>query len=213
MRNWRHTSRLTDRLAMRLRSRLVVSLVLLSLPAAPAHASNFESRYTSIANEDCVIAPSIDEEVEEQLKTCPGVTGISVVVSGLGTSVQIALAWDGTKAEEAPAVVEAWSAGEKMEWRGPVEAGVFNPQAAVVRMLFPKDGTPDIGHQVLAIIRLQDDQACLLGAVDIGANKDGYELARSWSDKAADFECDRDSPVAIGRETEWTRRIIDAADK
>lgn len=213
MRNWWHMSRFTDRRDVRLRLPLALSLALLSLPAAPVHASTFESRYTSLANSSCIIAPSIDEEMDEQLKTCPGFKGILVVVSGLGTSVQIALAWDGARADEAPAVVEAWSAGEKMEWRGPVEAGVFNPQAAVVRMLFPKDGTPDVGHQVLAIIRVEDDQACLLGAVDIGANKDGYELARSRSDKAAGFECDRDSPVVIGRETEWTRRIIDAADK
>lgn len=211
MRHWRHTSRSSDPRSIRLRSALAVSLSLLSLPPAPVHASTIESRFTSIANRDCVIAPPIDEEIEEQSKTCLGVTGISVVVSGLGASVQIALAWDGTTVDEAPAVVEAWSAGEKMEWRGPVEAGVFNPQAAVVRMLFPRDGTPDIGHQVLAIIRVEDGQACLLGAVDIGANEDGYQLARSWSDKAADFECGRDSPLAIGRETEWTRRIIDTA--
>lgn len=211
--NWWHIARLTGRRETRLRLPLTLSLALLSHFVAPAHASTFESRYTSLANGSCIIAPSIDEETDEQLKTCPGLNGILVVVSGLGTSVQIALAWDGAKADEAPAVLEAWSAGEKMEWRGPVEAGAFTPQAAIVRMLFPKDGTPDVGHQVLAIIRVEDGQACLLGAVDIGANKDGYELARSRSDKAAGFECDRDSPVAIGRKTEWTRRILDAAGK
>lgn len=191
--------------------RLAALIALVPALAAPATAARLESRYTSIANSDCVIAPTLDEEVEEQSKTCLGPAGISVVVNGLGTSVQIALTWDETNADGAPSVVEAWSAGEKIEWRGPVVSGVFKAEAAVVRMLFPKEGTPDVGHQVLAIIRVEYGEACLLGAVDIGANKNGYELARSAADNASQFQCDRDSAVAIGKKTEWTRRVIEAS--
>lgn len=191
--------------------RLARQFALLSSLAAPVHAADFQSRYTSIANGDCVFETQADEDVEEDTKTCPGTAGISVVVSALGTSLQIGFAWGETVATEVPAVVEAWSAGEKMEWRGPVASGVFRPEAAIVRMLFPREGTGQVGHQVLAVMRLEDGQACLLAAVDIAANRNGYDLARTLADGAPAFACGRDVPAAAGIETEWTRRLLEAA--
>lgn len=196
---------------VRLFSRPAIWLALFSSFAVPAHASGFESRYTSLANDDCKFAVQTDEEVQEDTKTCSGTAGISVVVSALGTSVQIGFGWGETGPEDVSAVVEAWSAGEKMEWRGPVVSGVFRPEAAVVRMLFPKEGTADVGHQALAVMRIEDGNACLLGAVDIAANRNGYDLARTLADKAPAFECGRDVPVSAGVETEWTRRVLDTA--
>lgn len=179
--------------------------------APPLAAAAPQSRYTSIENKDCKFAPVGKEpgDAEDQLKTCPGLGGARVLVNAFHTRLRIGFAWPGRpKVEAVPNVVEAWSAGMKIEWRGLTGAKGFEPYAATVRMLFPDEGTGKARHTVLAVIRIKRGEACLIGAVDIVANKDGYELARGLADGAPSFTCGKDKPRIAGVETEWAKAIL-----
>jgi len=89
---------------------------------------------------------------------------MKVIVSSFGTRVRIGFAWGAGKRQRSkPSVVEAWSAGEKIEWRSYKGVKGFVPYAAIVRMIFPKDEGPQAGHQLLAVMRVSEDQACLMG--------------------------------------------------
>jgi len=186
----------------------LISLVL-ALCCGPALAEPV-SRYSSIANKACTFAVLGDQpgDEEDQSKTCPGPGGMQVLVTALGTRVRIGFGWTGRPpVAPVPAVVEAWSAGEKVEWRG--DAGrSFAPYAATVRMLYPKEGTGQVGHQVLAVMRVARGQACLVGVVDIRANRKAYVLARGVADRAPAFVCGRDRPSVAGVATEWTQRLL-----
>jgi len=190
----------------------LLAAVALSGPASHgARAAEAQSLYTSLANKDCHFLPMGrgEEDAEDQRKFCPGAGGIKVIVSALGRRVRIGFAWgDGKKQRSKPSVVEAWSAGEKVEWRGLKEADGFKPYAATVRMIFPKDDGPQAGHQLLAVMRVGPDQACLLSVIDLTANAQGYELARSMANQAPGIECASHRPQAEGIATEWTQRLL-----
>jgi hypothetical protein len=168
------------------------------------------SRYSSIENKACKFAPIGNEpgDDEDQSKTCPGPAGTQVLVNALGTRLRVGFGWTGRPpVAPVPAVVEAWSAGEKIEWRGDAGKG-FAPYAATVRMLYPKEDTGQVGQQLLAVMRVARGEACLMGVVDIRANRKAYELAREIADRAPTFACGKDRPSVAGTATEWTQRLL-----
>jgi len=182
--------------------RIVLALILLamtistvSLAAAP------ESRFTSIANKDCRFDPISDEVggADDQQKTCAGPDGIMVLVNAYETRVRIGFRWPKGRGSGEPVwAVEAWSAGFVIDWRGTKGANGFVPYAATVRMKFAKDYGAEVGDQVLAVIRIADGEACLMGAVDARANRNANELARTIADTATSFVCGKDRPKIGG---------------
>ena len=183
--------------------------LLVGLPlASPLQAAQPESRYTSIENKDCKFDPIGNEpgDTEDQLKSCPGLGGARVLVNAFHTQVRIAFDWSRRKAEPDWAVT-ASGAGLKIEWRGvPTQKG-FEPHAATVRMLYPDD-QGERRFNVLAVMRFRRNDVCLMGAVDIHANKDGYELARALADTAPTFDCKKHKAKVLGIETEWARNLV-----
>jgi hypothetical protein len=181
------------------------------LASVPANAAAPQSRFTSIENKDCKFAPigKGAGESEDQLKTCPGLGGARVLVNAFHARLRIGFAWNGRPQARVPNVVEAWSAGMKVEWRGVAGAKGFEPYAATVRMLFSDEQTGKAGHAVLAVMQVRPGEACLMGAVDVGANKDAYDLARALADTAPSFTCGSDKPRIRGAVTQWAKAIIE----
>ncbi len=175
---------------------------------APAVAG--QSRFTSIANADCVFAPIGDEpgEEEDQLKTCPGFGDAQVLVNALGTRLRIGFRWPkGPSPQNVIWVTEAWSAGFAVDWRGANGSKGFEPYAAIVRMKFQKKDMPAAGDEVLAVIRIARGLACVMGAVDVGANKNANRLAHVLADARPSFNCGRDRPTVGGVTTAAARKI------
>jgi hypothetical protein len=170
-----------------------------------------QNRFTSIANKDCTFAPIGDEpgDEEDQLKTCPGVGGAQVLVNALGTRLRIGFRWPkGTHPQKIIWAVEAWSAGLTVDWRGSGKGKEFEPYAAIVRMKFQKQDLPAAGDQVLAVIRIAQDTACVMGAVDTGANPNANEAAHALADAAASFVCGKDKPTIGGVRTKAAEEIV-----
>jgi hypothetical protein len=194
--------------------RTILACLLLLGIGVPAEAAPPQSRYTSIENKDCRFEPVGDApgEAEDQLKTCPGLGGAKLLVNAFHTSVRIGFAWPGKpKAKIVLPVVSAWGAGLKVEWRGIAGAKGFEPYAATVRMKYREDDKPG-EQQVLAVMRVTRGAACLVGAVDVRANRDAYELARSLADTAPTFDCAKDAARIVGTATEWAKSVVAEAD-
>ena len=170
-----------------------------------------QNRFTSIANKDCTFAPIADEpgDEEDQLKTCPGVGGAQVLVNTLGTRLRIGFRWPkGAHPQKIIWAVEAWSAGLTVDWRGSGKGKEFEPYAAIVRMKFQKQDLPVAGDQVFAVIRVAQDIACVMGAVDTGANPNANEAAHALADAAASFVCGKDKPTIGGMRTKAAEEIV-----
>lgn len=197
-----------------MRIAVAVFFLFMTIPgtAVSADSANAaQNRFTSIANKDCTFAPIGDEpgDEEDQLKTCPGVGGAQVLVNALGTRLRIGFRWPkGAHPQKIIWAVEAWSAGLTVDWRGSGEGKEFGPYAAIVRMKFQKQDLPVAGDQVLAVIRIAQDTACVMAAVDTGANPNANEAAHTLADAAPSFACGKDKPTIGGVKTKAAEEIV-----
>jgi hypothetical protein len=197
-----------DGVSSTMRSAAALFLVTILAPAIFADSAGAaQSRLTSIANKDCTFAPIGNEpgDAEDQLKTCPGLGGAQVVVNSLGTRLRIGFRWPrGHQPDRIVWAVEAWSAGFTIDWPGP---GDSEPSAAIVRMKFQKQDMPVAGDQVLAVIRIAQDTACVMGAVDAQANPKANETAHALAVTAPSFACGKDKPTIGGTRTRAAEQI------
>lgn len=194
---------------MRIAAAILSWMFVIAVQAYSADAA--QSRFTSVANKDCTFAPIGDEpgQEDDQLKTCVGLGGSKVLVNALETRLRIGFAWPkGGRPGKPIWVVEAWSAGFVIDWRGANGSKGFVPHAAIVRMKFARDGGPQVGDQVLAVIRVRHGDACVMGAVDTGANRNANELAREIADARPSFVCGKDRPMIGGIGTASAAQII-----
>ncbi len=181
---------------------LFTTMIAIVVPVDPAGAA--QSRFTSIANKDCKFAPVGDEpgEDDDQLKTCTGLGGTEVLVNALGTRLRIGFRWlKGNHPRKITWAVEAWSAGFTVDWRGSGSGKGFAPYAAIIRMKFQKKDMPAAGDQVLAVIRVQNGTACIMGAVDAGEHRNAHVVAHALADAAPAFVCGKDKLVIGGMKT------------
>lgn len=188
----------------------MVAASVLTPVAGEAHARERASVYTSLRNADCRFEPADGPGSEEsQTKRCLGVARVRVVVTSGGTSVALGFEWPGANPPaDARSVVVGWSLGERLEWRGDGSGSHFDPDSVIVRVLFNRDESPQIGHQVLAVLRVRRGSACLRGVVDMSASRTPYELARRVSDDPSAFVCGETKPSVEGQATEWTSRVV-----
>lgn len=168
-----------------------------------------ESRYTDLIGKLCQTEPAAGRgggAEEEQVKRCPGLGGARVVV--LASHSETALGFEWSAKERAEDVVRNWSLGYKLEWRGYMTSRGFEPYATTIRVLF--NDQIGLGERpVLAVLRVRPGEACVVGAIDIAANPDGYELARRLADtRTPNFVCGRDSPQTAGTATAHTRDFL-----
>jgi hypothetical protein len=185
---------------------LFMTMIAVAVSADSAGAA--QSRFSSIANKDCTFAPIGNEpgDAEDQLKTCPGLGGAQVMVNALGTRLRIGFRWPkGHQPDKIIWAVEAWSAGFTVDWPG---SGNGEPSAAIVRMKFQKKDLPVAGDQVLAVIRVAQDTACVMGAVDAGVTPKANETAHALAEAAASFVCGKDKPTIGGVKTKAAEEIV-----
>ena len=198
------------RSAMRIAAAILFSTTVIAAASADT-ADAAQSRFTSIANRDCTFAPIGDEpgEDDDQLKTCAGLGGSKVLVNALETRLRIGFVWPKIDRPGGPIwVVEAWSAGFVIDWRGAQGPKGFVPYAAIVRITFARDGGPRVGDQVLAVIRVTAGNACVMGAVDVVKNRKANELAHEIADAHPSFICGKDKPIIGGVGTSAAAEIV-----
>lgn len=75
-------------------------------------------------------------------------------------------------------------------------------------MKFQKQDLPVAGDQVLTVIRIAQDTACVMAAVDTGANPNANEAAHALADAAPSFACGKDKPTIGGVKTKAAEEIV-----
>ena len=195
-----------------MRSRRACGLVFpaLLLMATAAHAQKPEARYTELLGGRCKFV-SLDKDTnEDQVKRCPGHGGAELETVASHTRLSIGFRFSRTQV--AKNVIEAWSAGENVEWRGIKGNKGFEPYAVIVRLLMkdPESLKREADGQVLAVVRFdpREGEACAMAYVDARANKEPNALARATADRLGPaFDCRSEKPTVMGAGTRWTAEL------
>jgi hypothetical protein len=188
----------------RVRSTIVI---LAGLVAAPALSQ--ESRYTDLVGPACKFLPR--DPRPGDVKRCRGLGGASPETLAEHTRTQFGLRFDGAPA--AP-LLNAWSFGTRLEWRGRSGSAGFTPEAAILRVLLkdPDSAKPTADGQVLAVMRIDAPgrRACLMAVLD-GSRPDANARAREVADRlGASFRCGADRPSTAGDATPWTKAVLES---
>jgi hypothetical protein len=177
---------------------------LIALFADPALAQP-ASIETELVKGRCRFIEDDGEVGHYALKRCPGLNGIRVFTIAGVNQVSLSFGWGKAKPKE---IVENSSIGTSLEWRGIKARGGFTPYATVVRVIV-KDHEADERHNVLAVIRMEKRNACLMAALDEPGNPDPAALARATADQdAPGFSCATGKPRVVGAPSWWAQAVI-----
>ena len=177
------------------------------LLAGPASAQSATSRTTSL--EKCRIIDDDGEVGDYTLERCPGLAGARVYVDWSASHTTLSFRWGKAKSGG----VTGYGLGGTLEWRGFKGRRGFAPCAIIVRVKLRDDDIRLDGafntNNVLAVVRMEKRNACLMAAIDETTNPDALLLARATADaKAAKFACAKDKPRIVGKPSQWAQRTI-----
>lgn len=167
--------------------------------AAPAQ-NDIASAYTSTSAKACS-----SKKGDNDTRICPGVAGLVVIVSEDDLRETVSVGRNRAAAMKEPAA-QAWfgpfsSTTPTIEWRA---ATGRPPHAIIQRWHLPdnedtgKDNRPRT-KALLVVTRLPPGVVCHVAYIDVAANTNANELARTAADTVArDFACGNDKVQVIG---------------
>lgn len=163
--------------------------------AQPALAADFDSAYTDLDLDACLIRHSDDFGSSW---ACPGYKGYPVLVAEGDLRFTVSY---GFGAPDEPAASQTLppfnTLGAKIEWRLSNREGGWKPFATIVR--YKLDKTPDFaGGEVLVVTQLKEGATCQVAWVDATANADANEKARKAADELAGTHDCGEVPRVIG---------------
>src|SRR5262245_61036777 len=111
-----------------MRAALLISLTLIAAFASPAFAQP-ASVETELVKGRCRFIADDGEVGDYAEKRCPGLAGAQVYTVARVSRVSLSLRWGKKKADD---IVQSWSLGTKLEWRGVGKGKAFKPYATLV---------------------------------------------------------------------------------
>src|SRR4051812_20228026 len=111
-----------------MRAILLLSLTLIPILASAASAQP-ASVETELAKGRCRFIADDGEVGDYAEKRCPGLAGAQVYTVARPSRVSLSLRWGRKKSGD---IVQSWSLGTRLEWRGTGRRNAFKPYAAIV---------------------------------------------------------------------------------
>jgi len=191
---------------------LFLSLTLIAALAAPALAQPV-SVETELAKGRCRFIADDGAVGDYAEKRCPGLGGARVHTVARPSRVSLSFRWGKAKGgaeggAKTGHIVQSWGLGTKLEWRGTGTKRAFEPYAAIVTAIV-RDQDAEKNYNVLAVIRIEPRNACLIAAIDEAGNKDALALARATADaQAPAFSCAKDRPRVVGEASAWAQAVV-----
>lgn len=188
--------------------RAILPVLATVLLAGPAFAQGVTSHTTRL--EKCRVIDDDGEVGDYTLERCPGLAGARVYMDWSASHTTLSFRWGKAKSG---GVVTGYGLGGTLEWRALKSGRGFAPYAIIVRVKLRDDNMrPDstfTTNNVLAVIRMEKRNACLMAAIDEAANPNALALARTTADaEAAKFACAKGKPKIVGKPSRWAQQAI-----
>jgi len=182
----------------RLAAPLIAGAFVLTL-AQPAAAA-FESAYTDINLDDCLVLEADDFGASW---ACPGYKGYPMLVSEGDLRFSIRYGFNIDKEPRGRTLPPFNELGPRLEWRLSNASGRWIPVATIVRYHTANPETGENEGQILVVTQLAEGSTCHIAYIDAIANEDANALAREVADeRAGSFDCNEE-PEIIGDFEAW----------
>ncbi len=179
-----------------------------SIAAIPARAAGVEARVTSLKPAECVAVDQIREEPDgkplpkkkwrDSVWRCKAAGAWTPFLADDGDHAGLIFTRNGDYRNGVFVRLPGLSLpGDRIEWRGSLSNGRFEPKAAIFRVSRPDEDQGGKAVTTLVVIRVGEDDAttCSFAFIDLKRNGDGYALADSLADKEAPgVDCATDEP-------------------
>lgn len=188
---------------------LTGSLLLVAIASLfPAIAAGVTARVTSLKPAECVAVDQIREEPDgkplpkkawrDSVWRCKGAGVWTPYLADDGDHAALILSRDGDFREGVFLRLPGLSVpGDRIEWRGGLRNGRFEPKAAIFRVSRPLEDAGGKSVTTLVVIRIGVDDAttCSFAFIDLTRDGSGFELADSLADKEAPgVDCANEEP-------------------
>lgn len=174
---------------------------LATLAAAMPAAAGFNSAYTDINLDQCLVLDADDFGVRW---ACPGYKGYPLMVEEGDLRFSLAYGFNVDKNQAGAQTLPPFNTlGPKLEWRLSNASGRWLPIATIVRYHTADPETGEDKGQVLVVTQMEEGNSCHIAYIDALANTDANELARAAADKAGSFDCLTDEVETIGAFSAW----------
>lgn len=196
----------------------LLGLALLGLTTS-LYATDFDSSYSSIAENDCKLINAANDDDQSSTQRCADFAGISVIVTDFDARQDMILHKIKKDAKRFPlklsqTVSSAFSAlGDKIEWRH--KSGQPNDIVGmIVRFNTAEDpDKPDKTTSYLVVSKVLEEQICVVGKVSPQKGKQQNQDAREMADKSATMPCIDQSSLAANTTPDTTPAISRATYK
>src|SRR5689334_16315951 len=139
-----------------MRARLLLPCTFIAIFIGPAWAQP-TSVETELVKGRCRFIADDGEVGDYAEKRCPGLGGAQVYTVARPSRVSLSLRWRAKKADD---IVQGWSLGKKLEWRGLGHGNAFKPYAAIVTaIMHDAEADRNDTHNVIAILRIEPRNA------------------------------------------------------
>lgn len=176
--------------------------------APPARAAGIEARVTSLKPSDCVPVDQIREEPDgkplpkkkwrDSVWRCKGAGSWTPFLADDGDHAALILTRNGDYRNGVFLRLPGLSLpGDRIEWRGGLINGRFEPKAAIFRVSRPDEDRGGRAVTTLVVIRIGADDAttCSFAFIDLKRDGDAFALADGLADKeAAGVDCATEEP-------------------
>lgn len=166
--------------------------------AQPAQAARYDSIYTDLNLDDCLVLNADDFGASF---ACPGYKGYPLWVAEGDLRFFVSYGFGAPDEMAASQTLPAFNTVHStLEWRLTDASGAWKPFATILRWFTQTgdgtDGVPD--GEILVVTKIAPGDTCHTAYIDAKIVPNANELAREWADKAvANFNCATDQPAKL----------------
>lgn len=170
---------------------LVLILIALMWPSQSFAQAGFQSAYTDINLDECLVLKADDFGASF---SCPGYKGFPLYIAEGDLRFFVSYGFGALDEMAAGQTLPPFNTiGEKLEWRLSNKTGDFKPFATILRYYTQSGDGSEPDGQVLVVTKIEEGNTCHVAYIDARLTPNANEEARRWADEASEsFDCQED---------------------
>ena len=175
---------------------IFMAVAVAAMIASPAHAANFDSTYTEINLDDCMVLEADDFGASF---ACPGYKGYPLYIAEGDLRFFVSYGFGAPDERAASQTLPQFNTINKtLEWRLSNQSGDWKPFATILRWFTQTGDGSEPDGQTLIVTKITPGNTCHIAYIDAKRTPNANIMARDIADNyAAQFDCATTQPARV----------------